>query len=436
MADALSRMFINPSLVPSLSDFISHSIDSLQPLPTFRAPQDLSSSFKVIPSLPKTTPNNSSHRLPPITSHPTSITSAAMTRSQTKKSQSPAPKDNSPTGSIHDQYHRDRDNKEYSAPPATMQMPPNNSAAEALFSLVANDPSFRPRPLRLPKHIPNNQDSFLAATFSAQHALMHYLSCGDSSCFTHYSSHLNSNRPPKDNWCAYYNRKGHDTTCCELNRQDKEYFEQEQGAKESQERQDSSPPRDPPATSPHDISPKSVPSLTSSQYSPLNKGKGRAISIESHSEQVSGSEIDDSPTSPTYFVTPLAPRKISASSTSSNGSDTLPCPTLDPTFPTHSIMMPYYWLKGPFTIEGFLHFNSATKPDTTNISEAIGLTANQDNLHWQLVSKNTYNNLVELAQSQGLPTNEIPQLLPTYSNWNHMLKKSYQKDPDFVRKIN
>jgi len=80
IADALSRVFINPSLVPSLSDFIPHSIDSLQPLPTFRAPQDFSGSSKVIPSLPKTMPNNPSCRVPPITSHPTSITHAAMTR--------------------------------------------------------------------------------------------------------------------------------------------------------------------------------------------------------------------------------------------------------------------------------------------------------------------------------------------------------------------
>ena len=263
-----------------------------------------------------------------------------------------------------------------------MQTPPDNSAAEALFSLVANDPSFRPRPLRLPKHNPNNQDSILAATFRAQHALMHYLSCGDSTCYTHYSYHLDSNRPPKDNWCAYCNRKGHYTTCCEINRQDKEYFEQEKRAKESQECQDSSPPRDPPSTSPYDLSPKSVPSLTSTQYSPLKKGKEGAISVESDSVQGSRSEIEDSSTSSTYLVTPLASRKISASSTSSYGSDTLPCPTPDHNFPTHSIMMPYYCLNGPFTMEGFLHFNSATKPNTNNIPEAIGLTANQDNLHW------------------------------------------------------
>ena len=87
-------------------------------------------------------------------------------------------------------------------------------------------------------------------------------------------------------------------------------------------------------------------------------------------------------------------------------------------------------------MEGFLHFNSTTKPNTTNIPEAIGLTANPDNLHWKWVSKNSYNNLVELAQSQGLPTNEIPQLLPAYVNWNHMLKSGYQKDPEFVKKIN
>jgi len=110
-----------------------------------------------------------------------------------------------------------------------------------------------------------------------------------------------------------------------------------------------------------------------------------------------------------YWHPPLhiASRKISASSTSSYGSDTLPCPTPDPTFPTHSIMMPYYWWKGPFTVEGFLHLNSATKHNTTNIPEAIGLAANQDNLHWQWVGKKSYNNLVELAQSQGLPSNEI-----------------------------
>jgi len=165
IADALSRVFIKPSLVPSLLNFIPYYIDSLQALPTFRAPQDFLSRSKVIRSLPKTMPNDFSRRVPSIRSHPTSITSAAMTRSKTTKSQSPAPRDNSPTGSIHDQYHRDRANKENFAPPAIMQTPPHNSAAAALFSLVANDPSFRPRPLRLLKHNPNNQDSILAATF-------------------------------------------------------------------------------------------------------------------------------------------------------------------------------------------------------------------------------------------------------------------------------
>jgi len=156
IADALSRVFINPFLVPYQSDFIPHSIDSPQPLPTFRAPQDFFSSSKVIASLPKTTPNDSFRRVFPITSHPTSITSAAMTRSQTKKSQSPIQRDNSPTGSIHDQYYRDRANKKNSALPAIMQTPPDNSTAEALFSLVANDPSFRSRPLKLSRHNPNN----------------------------------------------------------------------------------------------------------------------------------------------------------------------------------------------------------------------------------------------------------------------------------------
>jgi len=168
----------------------------------------------VIPSLLKTTPNNSSHQVPSITSHPTSITSAAMTRSQTKKSQSPALRENYPTGTIHDQCYRDRANKENSAPPAIMQTPPNNSIVEALLSLVANDPSFRPKPFRLLKHNINNQDSILAGTFRAGHVLMHYLSCRDSTCLTHYSSHLNSNAAPKDNWCVYCYRKGHYTTCC------------------------------------------------------------------------------------------------------------------------------------------------------------------------------------------------------------------------------
>jgi len=47
IADALSRVFLNLYLVPSQSDFISHSIDSIQPLPTFRAPQD----FQAAPKL-------------------------------------------------------------------------------------------------------------------------------------------------------------------------------------------------------------------------------------------------------------------------------------------------------------------------------------------------------------------------------------------------
>jgi len=106
-------------------------------------------------------------------------------------------------------------------------------------------------------------------------------------------------------------------------------------AKESQERQDSSPLSAPCPTSPYDLSHKSAPSLTSSQYCLLNKGKGRAIYMDSDSEQGSGSEIDDSPTSTTYPVTLLAFRKISASSISSYGFETLPCHTPDPNFPMH-----------------------------------------------------------------------------------------------------
>jgi len=78
-------------------------------------------------------------------------------------------------------------------------------------------------------------------------------------------------------------------------------------------------------------------------------------------------------------------------------------------------------LKRLFPLEGFFHFNSATKLNTINIPEAIELTANQDNWHWQWVSKNGYNNLMEPAQSQGLPTNKMPQLPLVYANWNHML---------------
>jgi len=90
-----------------------------------------------------------------------------------------------------------------------MQTPPNNGTAEALFSLVANDTSFRPRPLKLPKYNDNNQDSILAAAFRAQNALMHYQSCGDSTYYTHYSSHLYSSRRVKDSWYAYCNQKEH-----------------------------------------------------------------------------------------------------------------------------------------------------------------------------------------------------------------------------------
>jgi len=115
-----------------------------------------------------------------------------------------------------------------------MQTPPDNSAAEALFSLVANNPSFRPWPLRLHKYNPNIQDSILAATFRPRHALLHYLSCGDSTYLTHYSSHMNSNRAPNYNWYAYCNRMGHYTACGEIKRQDQEYYEQEKRAKGSQ----------------------------------------------------------------------------------------------------------------------------------------------------------------------------------------------------------
>jgi len=139
IADALSRVFTYPSLVLSLSDLISHSewIDSSQPLPTFRAPQDLSSSSKVIPRFTNTTPNDSSNRVSSTTSHPT--------------------RNNSPAASIHDQYYRNRANKENSAPPAIMQTPPDNSAVEALFSLVPNDPPSGLDPADYPSTIPTTR---------------------------------------------------------------------------------------------------------------------------------------------------------------------------------------------------------------------------------------------------------------------------------------
>ena len=74
IADTLSRVFINPFLVLFLSDSIPHSIESPQPLPTFKVLQEFSSSSKVIPSLSKPKPYNSLYRIPPITPYSTSIT--------------------------------------------------------------------------------------------------------------------------------------------------------------------------------------------------------------------------------------------------------------------------------------------------------------------------------------------------------------------------
>jgi len=104
-------------------------------------------------------------------------------------------------------------------------MLPNICAVEASSSLVASDLSVRPRHIRILKYNPNNQDSILASKFKAKHALMHSLSCGDSTCPTHYSSYLNSNREPKNNHNTYCDRNRNYTASCEIKRQDHEYYE-------------------------------------------------------------------------------------------------------------------------------------------------------------------------------------------------------------------
>jgi len=93
IADAFSRVFINPSLVPTPSDFIPSSVDSSLPPQFSRSPKSFPSSFSFNPTPSSSSPNDSAPPDSPRTNHlPTIMTAATTTRSQAKDKSPAAPR--------------------------------------------------------------------------------------------------------------------------------------------------------------------------------------------------------------------------------------------------------------------------------------------------------------------------------------------------------
>jgi len=183
IADAFSRVFINPQVLRTLSDFIPSKIDALEP------PADTA----INASISALTHSANSPLYPP--SAPTSIlmSAASTTRSMAKKIEE-TPRCH-PLLEIQIPKHQVTGSPLVIAVPASPAIPASSlpaptpapmSAVQTIEQLVKADPEhYQTKKIQLPKHDPMNEASREAAAWRATHALMHYTTCDDPTCVIH-----------------------------------------------------------------------------------------------------------------------------------------------------------------------------------------------------------------------------------------------------------
>lgn len=238
IADAFSRVFVNPSNLPSPSDFIPQFTDFTQhpqgPSSTF----SLSSSATVPPTAPTPAPIDSSPTITPTPTYPAIIMySAATSRSQangttrigytTPASHSERSRAEALAASGLPLSYFGNSTRATSEPPAGSCKTYHNTADPAI-KLVLVDPHRYLLPVNtrpMPPHNHHHPASVAAAQFRATDATMHFTACPDTTCITTCPTYNNSRWYTQDRSCAYCNEEGHITSCCALKTLDKQHQE-------------------------------------------------------------------------------------------------------------------------------------------------------------------------------------------------------------------
>jgi len=222
IANTFSRVFINPEVLPTLSDFIPSKIDSPEPT--------ASTTIHASISAPTHAANSSLH--PSTAPTPIVTPAASTTRSMAKKAEG-TPR--YPLLEIQIPKHQETGSPLAIAVPATPAIldsplpaptPAPQSAVETIEQLVMDDlERYQTKKMQLPRHDPSNEASVEAAGWQAQHAIMYWTACDDPTCVIHRSSH--EYRKSFKNWnhCQYCNNYGHYTGSCPVRLHDNTYTE-------------------------------------------------------------------------------------------------------------------------------------------------------------------------------------------------------------------
>jgi len=221
IAYAFSRVFLNPEVLLTLSDFIPSKIDS---------PEPPASMINASISAPAHSANSPLH--PPTASTAIVMSAASTTRSIAKKAEG-AP--HCPLLEIQIPKHQETGSPLAIAVPASPAVPNSpllaptpapQSAAQTIEQLVKADPEhYQTNKMQLLRHDPTNEASIEAATHRATHAMMHYTACNNPTCVVHRSSHAFRRSFEKSNYCQYCNNKRHYTGSCPVKLHDDTYTE-------------------------------------------------------------------------------------------------------------------------------------------------------------------------------------------------------------------
>jgi len=223
IADAFSRVFTNPEVFPTLSDFIPSKIDSPEP--------PASTKINASASAPAYSANSPLH--PPTTSIPIVMSAASTTQSMAKKiEETPCRR---PLLEIQIPKHQETGSPLAIAVPASTAIPASPlptptpatlSAVQTIEQLVKADPErYQTKEMQLPKYDPMNKASKEAAAWRTTHAMRHYTACDDPTCVIHRSSHEYRKCFTTWNHYQYCNNNGHYTGLCPIKLHDDTYME-------------------------------------------------------------------------------------------------------------------------------------------------------------------------------------------------------------------
>jgi len=424
IADAFSRVFINPEVLPTLSDFIPSKIDSPEP----------PASTTINASISASTHSANSPLHPPPAPTPIVMSAASTTRSMAKKAEGtlrrplleiPIPKwqaTGSPLAIAVSASPVIPDS------PILASTPAPQFAVQTIEQLVKADlERYQTKKMQLPRHDRSNEASVEAAGWRAQHAMMHWTACDDPMCVIHRSSHEYRKSFKDWNHCQYCNYNGHYTGSCPVKLHDDTYTEcpklppqrlhpgvpgwvlQIESLPNSSDVSVSLP-----ATTPQSTTPPVAPML------PLDLDYDSSASSET---------MNSAPPSP---VTKLAPRPRSPGPNYSSDPETLPSysPVLEAREYAFRPRIVYNDGANETTEElTFKSFNSAN-PDMESRHIPIDGKGNKS---WEYLRAVAKDDLKDIGEFLGFVDISYPELVPELQHWHTMLIQGYLHDKFFQK---